>query len=85
MDAKRFEEIMEGDSHQSDYDRCAALLGLNLIAKYLPDSGIWAAYHDQIFACSVDELLGAGLTEEDAMELRNMGWFVDKDSLVKFV
>lgn len=84
MDRQRFEEIMDGDS-QGEFERCRALLGLNLIAKYIPESGIGAAEHDIIYACGVDELLEAGLTEADAIQLRDMNWMIDEDSLAKFV
>lgn len=85
MNRERFEEIMDGESDLSKFDKCTALLGLNLIAKYLPKSGIGGASHDEIYACGVDELLEAGLTEEDAIVLRDMNWMIDEDSLAKFV
>lgn len=85
MDRERFEEIMQRDADLNKFDSCTALMGLNLIAKYLPKSGIGCATHDEIFACSVDELLEAGLTEEDAVLLRDMNWMIDEDSLAKFV
>lgn len=85
MDRERFEKIMEGDSNMNKFDGCRALLGLNLIAKYLPKSGIGCASHDIIYACGVDELLEAGITEEDAIMLRDMNWMIDEDSLAKFV
>jgi len=86
MEIERFSEIMEGDSELSKYrGKCTALAGLNLIAKYLPESGIEAASHDIIYACGVEELLAAGLTEEDAHELRRMNWMISEDSLAKFV
>jgi hypothetical protein len=85
MDRERFQEIMEGDDILFKFDKCRTLLGLNLIAKYLPKSGVKSTTYDQIFACGVDELLEAGLTENDAIQLREMGWMIDEDSLAKFV
>lgn len=85
MSRERFGEIMEGDADLSKFDQCTALLGLNLIAKYLPKRGIEGAIHDEIYACGVDELLEAGLTEEDAIQLRKMNWMIDESSLAKFV
>ena len=79
MYREKFIEIMDGDSKLSEYSKCTALLGLNLIAKYLPKSGVEAANHDIIYACDVDQLLDAGITEEDAIELRNMNWMIDED------
>lgn len=85
MEREKFEEIMAGDSDLSAYEKCNALLGLNLIAKYLPKSGIGAASHDIIYACGVDDLLAAGITEDDAIELRLMNWMISEDSLACFV
>lgn len=87
MNIERFEEIMSGDGDNGNrrFKQCRALLGLNLIAKYLPDSGIEGAEHDIIYACEADELLAAGLTEEDAIELRDMNWTIDEGSVAKFV
>ena len=80
MTIKRFNEIMNGDSHLEKYKKDNALLGLNIIAKYLPLSGVEYAEHDEIWACGVEELLKAGLTEEDATELRNLNWMIDNDT-----
>ena len=85
MDIIEFAKIMDGDSNLSKYKKCTALAGLNIIAKYLPDSGVGAASHDIIYACDVEDLLAAGLTEEDARELRLMNWMINEDSLAKFV
>lgn len=85
MNAERFSEIMDADVCSRRYDKCTALLGLQIISKYLPNSGIGAASHDQIFACGVDEIVAAGITEEDAIQLRDMNWMIDEESLSKFV
>lgn len=87
MDRARLEVILDQDMPYSERNQtgCSALLGLNLIAKYLPGSGIGGAEHDQIYACGVNELLVAGITEEDAIALRKLNWFIDEDSLATFV
>ncbi len=87
MNRERFDEIMDADSTRlRDYKKCRILLGLNIIAKYLPNSGVGDAQHDIIYAADVDELLEAGLTEFDAIELCNMNWIIDEegDCLAKF-
>lgn len=83
MNREEFEEIMNGDS--GDWDGDNAIQGLLIIIKYLPKSGIEGATHDEIFSCGVDELLDAGLTKEDAEELRRLNWMIDEDSLACFV
>jgi len=56
-----------------------ALKGLNLIAKYLPLSGITGAEHDVIYAADVGALLEAGITEEDCLVLRRLNWMVEDE------
>jgi len=86
MTREEFERIMDGDSCLQNYEQDNTLLGLNIIAKYLPKSGIEAAEHDIIFACSIDEILEAGLTKEDAIELRNLNWMIeDNEGLACYV
>jgi len=85
MKKERFEEIMEEDTPISTTELCDTLAGLNIIAKYLPNSGVEAAQHDQIYGCGVDALIEAGITEEDSKKLNAFGWFVDDDDLSTFV
>ncbi len=80
MIREEFEKIMDGDSCLENYEQENTLLGLNIIAKYLPKSGVEYAEHDIIFACMVDKILEAGLTKEDAIELRNLNWMIDDES-----
>ena len=87
MDRERFEEIMDGDSKLGDYDDDNAFLGLQIIRKYMSKKGIEGADHDIIYSSDIDKLLEAGLTEEDATELRNLNWMIDDegDCLACFV
>ncbi len=85
MTEERFIQIMDGDSHLLDYKKDNALLGLIIISKYLPNSGVSAAEHDIIYGCGVTELLEAGITTEDAIELRNLNWMIDCECLANFV
>lgn len=87
MTREQFEKIMDGYSNLSAYEENNALLGLKIIAKYLPKCGIEGAEHDIIYSVDVDELLEAGIAEADAIELRNLNWMIDdeSDSLACFV
>lgn len=79
MTRERLIEIMKtGDV--TEWQGCNALAGLNIIAKYLPNSGIEGAEHDEIFAATISSILEAGLTEEDAVKLRKLNWMIDESS-----
>ncbi len=85
MDIKSFLEIISDPEDKIECDllmsesKCNVLRGLNIIAKYLPDSGVESASHDVVHACSVDLLLSAGITEEDAINLRRLNWSVEDE------
>jgi len=87
LSRKEFDKIMDGDSHLENYpNKDNTLLGLNLINKYLPeDDVLTGADHDIIYSVGVDQLLEAGLTKEDAIELRNLNWMTQDDYLACFV
>jgi hypothetical protein len=80
MERERFEEIMKDEDIDTVFpENENALAGLNLIAKYLPKSGVEAAGHDIIYAADIDKIVKAGITEEDAIKLRSWNWMIDKD------
>lgn len=86
MTREQLDKIMEYRSKLDKFrGRDTAVLGLNLIVRYLPSSGVMSAEHDIIYSASVDDLLKAGLTEEDARELRYMNWMIKEDHLACFV
>lgn len=86
MERERFDEIIDADEDSSiDYKENRVLLGLKIIAKYIPNNCVAGADHDIIYSASVDELLEAGLTEDDAVELSNLGWHIAYDCLSHFV
>jgi hypothetical protein len=87
MKREQFEKIMNGESDLNAYEEDNALLGLKIIAKYLPRHGIEGAENDTIYSVSVDKLLKAGLTETDAIELNKLNWMIDerRDCLACFV
>ncbi len=79
MTREELDKIMDGDSDFGAYkDKSRVILGLRLITKYIPDPDISPA-HDIIYVCDADELLTAGLTEEDAAELCKMNWMIDSE------
>jgi hypothetical protein len=84
LERAKFEEIMEGDN-PGTWEGENGFQGLLIITKYLPKSGIEAAQHDIIYSASVQEILDAGLTEEDAIKLRNFNWMIQEDSLACYV
>lgn len=81
MTRERFIEIMEDeDIKHVRPDGDTALAGLNLIAKYLPKKGVEAAEHDIIYSVDVDDIVEAGITEEDVVQLRTWNWMYDEDT-----
>ena len=86
MTPEEFETIMEGDDDLMNIDDDNAFVGLQIIRKYLPKSGIEGADHDVIYSASVEKLLEAGITKEDAIELRRLNWMIeDGEYLACFV
>lgn len=80
MTPERFIEIMQDeDAPYVSHDTCTALLGLNLIAKYIPKAGVEAAEHDEIYSVSAEKITAAGITEEDAKLLSSYNWGYDED------
>lgn len=80
MTRERFIEIMQDDEIKVRFpDGDSALCGLNLIAKYLPKKGVEAAEHDIIYSVDIDAICDAGITEQDAIQLREWNWMVDLD------
>ena len=86
MTREDIDKIMDGESDFTDYEgKNRVLLGLNIIAKYIPNLDIEPA-HDLIYSAHVDDVIDAGLTVEDALELRKIGWMIDDeyDCFAKF-
>jgi hypothetical protein len=81
MTFEKLEEIMAVDvSIAEELERCEGkhyiITGLNILMKYQPEICI-DADHDTLLAGDVNIVLEAGLTEEDAAMLRDLGWFVN--------
>ena len=85
MDKQRFIDILKQD-HTSNYEIDWLWEGIKIVKKYLPNEGcICAAEHDQIWLVGIDELIEAGITEEDAITLRDCSFMEDEDCLSSFV
>ena len=62
-----------------------ALIGLNLIAKYISGDVLQAAEHDIIYSASIDDLVEAGITKQDVEYLTKINWGIDGGYLVCYV
>jgi hypothetical protein len=83
MTEERIIEIFDGDSGKWDGDN--AYQGLQILAKYTKYL-IQGADHDIIYSVGLDEIIKAGITEEDCLELRRLNWMVeDGECLACFV
>lgn len=87
MTEERFLEILNTVETYNKREKNKALRGLNIIAKYFSadEKILTAAEHDQIFSVGISEIIKAGITEEDAKELRRLNWMEDYDSLSCYV
>lgn len=81
-------EIFENTNSEWKGDN--AFKGLLIIAAYFDTNKmdiITAAGHDELYSVSVDEIVSAGISEEDAVSLAKLNWGIDKetDSFICFV
>lgn len=86
MTEEKLLEILKADNTGS-WTGDNAFKGLKIIAKYFDDETtiLCAGEHDIIYSVSLSDLCKAGITEEDAIELRKLNWMEDYDSLACFV
>ena len=82
-----FEKIMKDDITETVFlmDKDNALMGLKIIEKYLPQSGIEGAQHDIIYSVEAEELAKAGITIEDSRKLRELNWMIEEGCLACYV
>lgn len=85
MEKKAFENIFDTTKSEWTGDNC--IQGLLIINKYITDKTIvCGAGHDIVHSVSVDDILKAGITEEDAVALRKLNWMISEfDNLACFV
>jgi len=89
MNEERFYEIFEIEDFSMNMMKGDnAWQGLQIIAKYidpLKNDIICGADHDVIYSVGVNEIIDAGITEDDAIELRNLNWMAPDGYLACFV
>lgn len=79
MTEERFIEIMkDGDVDISGVGD-NAFEGLRIMCKYV-NNLIQGANHDIIYGPNIEELIEAGITEEDVADIRKLNWMVEDDS-----
>jgi hypothetical protein len=77
MEYDKFVEIMEKCDMKSDSSQ-RIFRGLTLMSKYIPTIDIDAAERDKVYAsCEVEDLLKAGITEDDTTILSGLRWGVE--------
>jgi hypothetical protein len=80
MEREELEKIF--DETKSSWNGDNAMQGLHVIGKYFDIKKkdiLCDAAHDIIYSVEVDEILEAGLTEEDAKTLAKLNWMIDKE------
>lgn len=85
MDYEKFEEIMEEDIPYKEGIDDGVIQGILLMRKYVPDTRIEGADHDVIYSIDIDDLIDAGITEDDVLTLNKMGWHVEDGYMRHFV
>lgn len=71
----KFEKFFDEDKF-FDVESNGVVKGLQIMQKYIPSADIEGAEHDLIYSVSVKELVKAGITEDDVVKLRNLGWHI---------
>lgn len=80
MTKERFIQIFKEDK-DPQWEGDNTYQGLQIIAKYMKDKEIiCAAEHDIIHSVDIDELVEAGITEEDVYALVNLNWMLTDDT-----
>lgn len=81
------EEIFEGERDDSFFDLKDSndFLGIQFIRKYIPTAGVCSAEHDIIYCVTTDDLVEAGVTKEDALQLFNLNWIIEGGYLACYV
>jgi hypothetical protein len=82
---ERVVEILNDDEelYKAEWNGDNAFQGMQIIAKYIDPTEndiLQAAGHDIIYGPDIDELIAAGITEEDVIKLRKLNWMIEDDS-----
>ena len=75
---ERLEEIMDETSWEK-YEGDGIFLGLSILSKYTNKRIIGGAEHDIIYGPEIEEIIDAGITEEEVKKLSVYGWGVDSE------
>lgn len=81
MELKRLHEIFDETKIEVP-NGDTVFNGLVILSKY-SKIVVCAAEHDIIYSCGVD--VAEHMSEEDAMELRRMGWMIEEGCFSHFV
>ena len=85
MTQEKFTELMNIDLGDSEeFENSRIFKGLEIIRKYIPDADIEAAEHDIIYCCGIEDIVNAGITENDVKTLNAYGWHISEDALAHF-
>ncbi len=86
MTTEDFIEIFENtDSDLSSVEGDNTFMGLQIMSKYV-NNLVQGADHDIIYGPDIDELIEAGITEDEVKQLRILNWMINDGSyLATFV
>lgn len=82
MDIEKFASFF-GEDRKTNWEGDNAYQGLQIISRYI-DPGkknlITGASHDVMYSVDAEELIEAGITEEDLEALGRLNWTYDEES-----
>lgn len=82
---ERIIEILndEEELYKVEWKGDNAFQGIQIIAKYIDPTEktiLEGASHATIYGPDIDELIEAGITEEDVIKLRKLNWMIEDES-----
>jgi len=77
MNIEEVLELFENDTPSIHFEGDETLEGLNILAKYTKGSVLCGAEHDKIYSVDIEEVLEAGITDEELIRLRGLGFMID--------
>jgi len=77
MTKEKVLELFSSDTFTGRIEGDNTLEGLNILSKYTDKDVIAAAEHDIIYLVDVDDVLEAGITDEELKRLRALGFMVE--------
>jgi hypothetical protein len=55
---------------------CTIFLGMQILRLYIPDAKIESTHNNTVWSVNINQLLKAGLTTEDCLTLKELGWYL---------